>query len=74
VSGERNNIGLRTGEGKALREFCPLWKLIKTEITKNVSQMDLENASIQEEIEEIVNDMYRKIDEIKNQISVYYFE
>ena len=46
----------------------------RKDILKQLSQMDLENNAVQESITEIVQEMIGKIDQIKSQLSGYYFE
>ena len=48
--------------------------LLKAEMWKNYQEMDLSNASIQSDIEDVVNEMMAYCDTLKTSISGYYFE
>lgn len=47
---------------------------LKAKMLKNYQQMDLSNAVIQSDIEDVVNEMMTYCDTLKTSISGYYFE
>lgn len=47
---------------------------LKKDMTKNFAQMDLQNASVQVEMQEVLDSMTQKCDQLKSSLRSYYFE
>lgn len=47
---------------------------LKKDMTKNFAQMDLQNASVQVEMQEVLDKMTQKCDQLKYSLRSYYFE
>lgn len=55
-------------------EYKEMLDEYKAKMWKNYQDMDLRNASIQADIEEVVGEMMAYCDSLKSAISGYYFE